>query len=81
MNGVKNKEKFLRVKYKFRGESTFIPITVTEKQYVNLLEIPVIAECEIVGSVVEPVSQQEKSQFNQKILVLCSEEKSKYLLE
>jgi hypothetical protein len=87
LNGLENKTKdqdtFLRVSYKFKGESEFISITVTEEQYVNLLEIPVIEKCEIIGSVHDPVSQQEKSQFNQKILVLCSENsnKSKYLLQ
>jgi hypothetical protein len=79
----KTQDKFLRVRYKFKNESTFISITVTEKQYVNLLEIPVIEQCEILGSVIKPVSQQEKSQFNQKILILCGENsnKSKYLLQ
>ena len=87
LDGLKNKtldqDTFLRVRYKFKNESTFILITVTEEQYVNLLEIPAIEKCEIIGSVQEPVSQQEKSQFNQKIRFLCSENsnKSKYLLQ
>ena len=85
LNGLNGKEqdKFLRVRYKFKNESTFFTITVTEKQYVNLLEVPVIEQCEIIDSVIEPVSMQEKNQFNQKILILCSENnnKSKYLLE
>lgn len=75
-------DKYLRVKYKFKDESEFIPVTVTEEQYVNLLEIPAIEECKIVGSANEPISTQEKIQFNQKILVLCTRDSSsKYLLQ
>ena len=78
----KKQESYLRVNYKFKGESESIPITVTEEQYVNLLEIPVIVECKIIGTVKEPVSVQEKIEFNQKILVLCTQESSsKYLLQ
>ena len=79
---VQKPERYLRVEYKFKGESEFIPVTLTEKQYVNLLEIPAIEECKIIGSADKPVSAQEKIQFNQKILVLCAEDpSSKYLLQ
>lgn len=75
-------ERYLRVKYKFKGESEFIQVTLTEQQYVNLLEIPAIEECKIIGSANEPISVKEKAKFNQKILVSCAQEpSSKYLLQ
>jgi len=39
---------FVRVRYRFRDESKFVSVRVTESQYQNLLELPVIEECKIV---------------------------------
>ena len=38
----------VKVRYRFLGETKFVTIRVTESQYQNLLEIPIIEECEIV---------------------------------
>ena len=76
-------ETLFRVRYRFKDEKDFITVTVTEKQYVNLLELPVIATCEIVGKAEKPVTEEEKELFNEKIKIACSEDNShtKYLLE
>ena len=39
---------FVRVRYKFKNDRNFIAITVTEQQYANLLEIPMIEKCEML---------------------------------
>ena len=38
----------IKVRYRFRGETNFVTIRITESQYQNLLDIPIIEECEIV---------------------------------
>jgi len=37
-----------KIQYRFRDESKFVSVRVTESQYQNLLELPVIEECNIV---------------------------------
>ncbi len=41
-------EGLLRIRYRFQGEKKFVSIRVTESQYQNLLDLPVIEECNIV---------------------------------
>ncbi|MFB5610755.1 MAG: hypothetical protein ACE5RT_03010 [Nitrosopumilaceae archaeon] len=41
-------EGFVKVRYRFRDEAKFVTVRVTENQYRNLLELPVIEECDIV---------------------------------
>ncbi len=36
----------VRIRYKFKKDRNFIAIYVTEQQYVNLLELPIIEKCE-----------------------------------
>ncbi|HET6517117.1 MAG TPA: hypothetical protein VFG25_02735 [Nitrosopumilaceae archaeon] len=38
----------LKVRYRFQGETKFITIKITESQYQNLLDLPIIEECKIV---------------------------------
>lgn len=77
------KEELFRVKYRFKDEKEFITITVSEQQYLNLLELPVIATCEIVGKAEKPVSEEEKEIFNEKIKAVCKDDMNhtKYFLE
>ena len=79
----KNKDELFRVKYRFKDEKDFITITVTEQQYLNLLELPVIATCEIVGKAEQPVSKEEKELFNERVRIATKGDSShtKYLLE
>ncbi len=41
-------EGLLRIQYRFQGEKKFVSIRVTESQYQNLLELPIMEECNIV---------------------------------
>ncbi len=41
-------EGLVRVRYRFKDESKFVSVRVTENQYENLLELPIIEECNIV---------------------------------
>ena len=41
-------EELVIIRYRFKGESKFVSVRVTESQYQNLLELPVIKECNIV---------------------------------
>jgi len=79
----KKSEELFRVKYRFKDETEFITITVTEQQYINLLELPIIATCEIINKATKPVSVEEKELFNEKIRIASREDSShtKYLLE
>ncbi len=72
-----------RVRYRFKDETEFITITVTEQQYINLLELPIIATCEIIGKASKPITKEEKEQFNEKIKIATQEDSShtKYLLK
>ena len=36
------------IRYRFQGETKFITVQVTETQYQNMLELPIIEKCEIV---------------------------------
>ena len=38
----------VKVRYRFRGETKFVTIQLTQSQYQNLLDVPIIEECEIV---------------------------------
>ncbi|HET6517679.1 MAG TPA: hypothetical protein VFG25_05620 [Nitrosopumilaceae archaeon] len=77
------KEELFRVKYRFKDEKDFITVTVSEQQYLNLLELPVIATCEIVDKAEKPVSKEEKEMFNEKIRAVCKDDMNhtKYFLE
>ena len=87
IDGTRHKIKtipgLLRVRYKFKDDSEFITVTVTEKQYFNLHEVFAIDTCEILGSAQTPISKEEKEKFNQKILIVCSNDanRTKYLLQ
>ena len=70
------------VRYKFKDDAEFITVTVTEQQYLNLREVEIITKCEILGSAQNPISDEEKELFNQKILITCKNNSNfkKYLL-
>ena len=72
----------IRVRYKFHGDDETVTISVTEKQYNNLLDVSIIEKCDILGSADNPLTAEEKELFNQKILVACRQNSShrKYLL-
>lgn len=80
---AKDDNEILRVKYRFKDETEFITITVTEQQYINLLELPIIATCEIIGKASKPISEEEKEEFNKKIKIASKDDSShtKYLLK
>lgn len=80
---TKKTDELFRVKYRFKDETEFITITVTEQQYINLLDLPVMATCEIIGKAEKPVSEEEKELFNKKIRIASKQDSShtKYLLE
>jgi len=67
---IKSKE-LIRVQYKFKDETEFFTVTVTEQQYLNLYGVVAIEKCEILGSAQSPMSEEEKELFNQKILIVC----------
>ena len=73
----------VRVRYKFKNDRNFITITVTEQQYVNLLELPIIEKCEIFGLTSKPINEKEKENFNKRIRIACKSDSShtKYLLK
>jgi len=75
-------EQQVRVRYKFKGDPNWITVTVTEKQYVNLLELPIIQQCELIDETAKPITPEEKEEFNKKINVACRQDKThvKYLL-
>lgn len=79
----KNDEALFRVKYRFKDEKDFVTVTVSEQQYINLLDLPVVATCEIVDKAEQPVTEEEKQVFNEKIKIATKEDPShtKYLLE
>lgn len=79
----KDGTELFRVRYRFKDETEFITITVTEQQYINLLELPIIATCEIIGKSAKPITKEEKEQFNEKIKVAAQEDSNhtKYLLK
>lgn len=79
---AKEDEALFRVKYRFKDEKDFITVTVSETQYVNLLALPAIATCEIIGKAEQPVTEEEKEMFNEKIKIVCKDDSShtKYLL-
>ncbi|MFB5645238.1 MAG: hypothetical protein ACE5R3_01420 [Nitrosopumilaceae archaeon] len=79
---AKEDEALFRVKYRFKDEKDFVTVTVSETQYVNLLALPAIATCEIIGKAEQPVTEEEKEMFNEKIKIVCKDDSShtKYLL-
>ena len=81
---MKNNSTLLNVQYKFKGEKNYITVSITEKQYVNLLEIPIIEECDILGTTSHQISDEEKAKFNERIKIACKESEithTKYLLQ
>ena len=72
----------VRVRYKFKNERDSITVSVTEQQYVNLLELSIIEKCEIIGPTVKPINKKEKKEFNKMIRISCKSYSShtKYLL-
>lgn len=41
-------EGLVKVRYRFRDEAKFVTVRVTHEQYQNLLELPVIEQCDII---------------------------------
>ncbi len=41
-------EGLVKIRYRFRDESKFVSVRVTESQYQNLLDLPIMEECNIV---------------------------------
>lgn len=72
----------LKVRYKFKDNSYYIMISITEQQYLNLLELPVIESCDIIGSTNQTTSEIEKTRFNERIKTACrnSQSHTKHLL-
>jgi len=72
----------VRVRYKFKNDRNFITITITERQYVNLLELSIIEQCEIFGRTRKPINEKEKEEFNKRIRIACisNSNHTKYLL-
>ena len=60
-------EELINVRYKFKNENEVITIPVTEKQYINLLTLPIIDKHEIIGIATKPMAESEKKIFNDKI--------------
>lgn len=79
---AKEDEALFRVKYRFKDEKDFVTVTVSETQYVNLLALPAIATCEIIGKAEQPVTEEEKEMFNEKIKIMCKNDSghTKYFL-
>ena len=72
----------VRVRYKFKNDRNFIAVSVTEQQYVNLLELSIIEKCEIIGRTSKPINEKKREQFNKRIRIACKSDSShtKYLL-
>ena len=73
----------LKVQYKFKNDNRYITITITEQQYLNLLELPVMESCEIIGSTKQTVAESVKREFNERITLACGSDTghTKYLLQ
>ena len=74
----------LDVRYKLKGDKAPITVSITEKQYVNLLELPVIETCEIIGQTKKEIPSQTIEKFNQRIKTACRENEishTKYLIQ
>ena len=81
---MNNDSTLLNVQYKFKGEKNYITVSITEKQYVNLLELPIVEECDILGTTNHKISDEEKAKFNERIKIACKENEmthTKYLLQ
>ena len=81
---MSNDSILLNVQYKFKGEKNYITVSITEKQYVNLLELPIVEECDILGTTTQKISDEEKAKFNERIKTACKESEmthTKYLLQ
>ena len=70
-----NGKKYLKVEYKFKGDRKSSTVSLSEQQYLNLLALPIIAKCEIIGSA-NSVSEEEKNQFNERIKIACRNDTS-----
>ena len=68
---------------KFMDDEKYTVIAVTEQQYLNLLEIPIIEKCEALGNSSKPLTETQKDRFNERMMIVCSEDPnySKYLLK
>ena len=72
----------LLVRFKLKGEKKNVTISMTEHQYINFLDIPVIEECKIIGTTKKSLSEHEKKQVNERIqLAIGNEIGKKYLLQ
>ena len=74
----------LEVKYKIKGDKKPVTISITEKQYVNLLELPIIETCEILGQTKETISPELIEKFNERIRLVRKENEishTKYLIQ
>jgi len=41
-------EGLVKIRYRFKDESKFVSVRVSESQYQNLLDLPIIEECNII---------------------------------
>ena len=41
-------EGLVKIRYRFKDKSKFVNVRVTQSQYQNLLELPIIEECNII---------------------------------
>ena len=77
-------DSLLEVRYKIKGDKTPIIVSITEKQYVNLLELPMIETCEILGQTKDIPSKELTEKFNERIKIACRENEishTKYLIQ
>jgi len=74
----------LEVQYKFKGDKKPITVSVTEKQYVNLLELPIIERCDILGKAQQKIPLGIIEKFNERIKIACKQNElshTKYLIQ
>ena len=77
-----NTDSHLLVSFKLKGDKKNVTISMTEHQYINFLDIPVLEECKIVGTTKKSLSEDEKKLLNQRIQLAAGEElDTKYLLQ
>ena len=80
---LEDENTLVKARIKFKGDEKYTSIAVTEQQYLNLLQIPIIEKCEALGNSSKPLTDTQKARFNERIMITCSEEPnySKYLLK
>ena len=83
MSQIEDDNVLVKTRIKFKGDEKYTIITVTEQQFLNLLQVPIIEKCEALGSSPKPLTETQKARFNQKIMIVCSDDPncSKYLLK